>query len=114
MDLKQIIRSFPDWPKTGVVFRDITPILMKPEILTYVVNELKATWQDQAFNLVAGIEARGFIFSSLLAQSLKKGLLVVRKEGKLPGPTVKTSYNIEYGSAAIEIQSDAIERGRKC
>ena len=111
MDLKKIIRSFPDWPKPGVIFRDIMPLLKDPQALKYTVDEIARQWRGKEIDLIAGIESRGFIFGALLAQSLQKGFIAIRKEGKLPGETLRVSYTIEYGSATMEIQKDAVKPG---
>ena len=111
MNLKNVIRSFPDFPKSGILFRDIMPILKDPKILEYVINALKSELIDYQIKYVAGIESRGFIFGSLLSRELNKGFIAIRKAGKLPGPTIKTSYTIEYGQATIELQNDALTKG---
>ena len=111
MDLKKIIRSFPDWPKPGVIFRDIMPLLKDPQALKYTIDEIMRQWSGKEIDLVAGIESRGFIFGALLAQRLQKGFVAIRKEGKLPGETLRVSYTIEYGSATMEIQKDAVKPG---
>lgn len=113
MNLKNVIRSFPDFPKKGVIFRDITPILKRPEALDYTVQELKKRVEKWDFDVIVGIESRGFIFGSVLAHMMGKSFVPVRKEGKLPGETIKLSYSIEYGSATIEMQKDAIEKGQR-
>ena len=113
MDLKGIIRSFPDWPKPGVIFRDIMPLLKDPQALKYTVDEITKQWSGKEIDLIAGIESRGFIFGALLAQKLQKGFIAIRKEGKLPGETLRVSYTIEYGSATMEIQKDAVKPGDK-
>jgi len=111
MDLKGVIRSFPDWPKPGVIFRDIMPLLKDPQALKYTIDEMLRQWSGKEIDLVAGIESRGFIFGALLAQRLQKGFVAIRKEGKLPGETLRVSYTIEYGSATMEIQRDAVKPG---
>jgi len=113
MDLKQIIRSFPDWPKSGVIFRDIMPLLKNPQAVKFAVDEMIGHLGGKEIDLVAGIESRGFIFGALLAQNLHKGFIAIRKEGKLPGETLKVSYTIEYGSATMEIQKDAVKPGER-
>lgn len=113
MDLKLIIRSFPDWPKPGVIFRDIMPLLKDPQALKYAIDEILKLWKGEEIDLIAGIESRGFIFGALLAQQMQKGFVAIRKEGKLPGQTLKVSYDIEYGSATMEIQKDAVKPGQK-
>ena len=113
MDLKKVVRSFPDFPKKGILFRDITPLLKDPLVLDYVIKQIAEQSVIAGVDLVAGIESRGFLFGSCLAFKLGKGFIIVRKAGKLPGETVKTSYTIEYGTASIELQADAITKGQK-
>lgn len=113
MDLKAVIRNFPDFPKKGILFRDISPILKNHRVLRHVTDSFVEEAGNYEFELVAGIESRGFIFSSILAYALGKGLIPVRKAGKLPGRTVSTNYTIEYGEAVIEMQEDAVSRGEK-
>ncbi|MFN3621867.1 MAG: adenine phosphoribosyltransferase [Nitrososphaerales archaeon] len=111
--MRQIIRSFPDWPKPGVIFRDIMPLLKNPQALSHTVNEILKRWKGEEIDLIAGIESRGFIFGALIAQKLQKGFIAIRKEGKLPGETMKVNYTIEYGSATMEMQKDAVEQGQR-
>ena len=110
-DLKSYIRDVPDFPKKGIVFKDITPILKDPGALQFAVDELadllKGTNPDQ----IVGIESRGFIFSPILAYKMKAGFVPVRKRGKLPSKTIRTSYSLEYGEAELEIHQDAIFQG---
>ena len=113
MDLKKIIRNFPDFPVKGILFRDITPLLKDPKILDYVVTHLAEKYAKSNIDFVAGIESRGFLFGVTLASRLGKGFVLIRKEGKLPGKTVKSSYTIEYGSATMEMQEDSIQPGKK-
>lgn len=112
-DLKALIRDVPDFPKKGIIFKDITPILKEPEALQFAVDELasmiSATHPDQ----IAGIESRGFIFSPILAYKLKAGFVPVRKLGKLPAKTIRTVYQLEYGAGELEIHQDAILKGMR-
>ncbi len=113
MDLKQIIKNYPDFPKKGILFRDINPLLEDHKCFNFIIQELKNRYQNKDIKYIVGIEARGFIFGSMLAKELDKGFILVRKEGKLPGQTIKQSYNIEYGKATMEIQKTAIKENDK-
>lgn len=109
--IKEVIRDVPDFPKEGILFKDITPILADPSLSAKVSNFLYEYWKDQGINGVAGIESRGFIFGMQLAQMLKVPFIPIRKSGKLPYQTVKHSYELEYGSAEIEMHIDALANG---
>ncbi len=109
--LEDHIASYPDFPKPGILFRDISPLLAHPEALRYAGYELARHAQDA--DVIAGLDARGFIFGTLVAQILEKPFVMIRKKGKLPGPTVGTDYSLEYGDNSIEIQKDAIKPGQK-
>ena len=110
---KNLVRSWKDFPTKGILFKDINPLLSTPDSLNYLNEKLYKMCTNVQMNKIAAIESRGFIIGSLLAKSLNKGLILVRKEGKLPGPTIKQSYNIEYGTRIMEIQNDAILDGEK-
>ena len=112
VDLKGNIRNFVNFPKNGIIFRDISPILKQPEVLSYVIDRFTNEASRYSFDLIAAIESRGFIFGSILANVLDKGFVPIRKAGKLPGKTLKRSYTIEYGTAVIEIQEDALNKGQ--
>ncbi|MFQ5940195.1 MAG: adenine phosphoribosyltransferase [Nitrososphaerales archaeon] len=112
MNLENIIRSFPDFPKKGILFRDITPILRDTMAMQYVINQFYEHYKNAKIDLIAGIESRGFIFACALGLKFNKGIIMIRKQGRLPGKTLSLAYNIEYGSAAMEIQQDAISRGQ--
>lgn len=112
MNLYEKIRDVPDFPRKGVVFRDITPLLKDPMALEEAVHEMKSHCLGKRIDLIAGIEARGFILGPLLAQELGVGFVPVRKAGKLPWTTIKEEYSLEYGTAAVEIHKDAIENGQ--
>ena len=103
MDLKSKISNVPDFPKHGILFRDVTPLLKDPEALSFIAKNLVMGIDLSHVDYFAGIESRGFIFASLLASHHKKGFLPIRKAGKLPPPTVKKSYSLEYGEATIEL-----------
>ncbi|XP_037320955.1 adenine phosphoribosyltransferase [Pungitius pungitius] len=109
------IRAFPDFPKEGIVFRDICPILKDPAALTAVIDlfEEHVRKNHQQLDLIVGLDARGFLFGPLLAQRLGLGFVLVRKKGKLPGTTVSVAYDLEYGKAEVEIQEDAVAPGQK-
>lgn len=111
MDLKPYIRTVPDWPKPGIQFRDITTLLTNPEGFALATDALLERYRGLDFDKVVAIESRGFIFGSVLARELGKPLVLVRKPGKLPAATVRESYDLEYGSDAIEIHVDAIQSG---
>ncbi|XP_072292418.1 adenine phosphoribosyltransferase [Eucyclogobius newberryi] len=109
------VRAFPDFPKKGVIFRDICPILKDPEALSAVTSLFEEYVRDKfpQVDLVIGLDARGFLFGPLLAQRLGVGFVLVRKKGKLPGATVSVAYDLEYGKAEAEIQEDAVSPGQK-
>ncbi len=111
MDLKDYVRSVPDFPKPGIMFRDITPILKSPVAMAEVIDRMAAPYRDQNITTIMAAEARGFVFGVPLAMELGAGFIPVRKPGKLPGATHKSRYELEYGSDSLEIHQDAIERG---
>jgi adenine phosphoribosyltransferase len=113
MDLKSQIRNVKDFPKTGIMFRDITTLLKNPEALNFTVNQLLDFTVDKKIDKVVGIESRGFIFGSVLAYKLNCGFIPVRKPGKLPSEKVSISYQLEYGEDKLEIHKDAIQPGEK-
>jgi adenine phosphoribosyltransferase len=113
MDLKSRIRDVPDFPKPGIIFKDITTILLDPEALRETIDILRGHLEQKDFDLIVGIEARGFIFGAAVAYSLNKGFIPVRKPGKLPAETVRQTYDLEYGTDSIEIHKDAIKPGQK-
>jgi adenine phosphoribosyltransferase len=103
MNIKTLIRNIPDFPQPGILFRDITPLLKNPEALDYISHQLVSRTDLDRIDYFAGIESRGFILASLLSARHKKGFLPIRKAGKLPPPTVKAQYSLEYGKAEIEL-----------
>ncbi|XP_044228778.1 adenine phosphoribosyltransferase [Thunnus albacares] len=109
------IRTFPDFPKKGILFRDICPLLKNPKALTAVIDlfEEHVRKNYPEVELIVGLDARGFLFGPLLAQRLGIGFVLVRKKGKLPGTTVSVAYDLEYGKAEAEIQEDAVAPGQK-
>jgi len=113
MDIKSVIRTIPNWPKQGVMFRDITTLLKDPKAFNYVIDKLCERYKNDHIDLVAGIESRGFILGGAIAHGLHRGFVPIRKEGKLPAKTNKEHYELEYGRATIEIHVDAIPKGAK-
>ena len=113
MNLKEKIIEFPDFPSKGILFRDISPLLRDPETISFIVNEFSRRFKSTGVDLLAGIESRGFPLACALALKYNKGMIMIRKQGKLPGRTEKVSYNIEYGNATMEIQSDAVKSDQK-
>ena len=113
MDLKQHIRSVPDFPKTGILFYDITTLLRDPQGFKMTVDMLSTPYLDQGIDAVVGIESRGFILGAAVAQRIGAGFVPIRKPGKLPAKALKETYDLEYGKDAIEIHEDAITRGQR-
>ncbi len=113
MDLKKVIRTVPNWPKQGIMFRDITTLLQNADAFNYVIDKFCARYKNNNIDLVAGIESRGFIIGGAIANKLHKGFIPIRKEGKLPYKTEKESYELEYGKATVEVHIDAIPKGAK-
>ena len=113
MELKERISDYKDFPKKGILFRDFSPILKDPSALSFVVDEFSKKFHPNDVDVFAGIESRGFILACMLAQKYNKGMVLLRKAGKLPGKTVKVSYNIEYGKAQMEIQKTALEKNER-
>jgi adenine phosphoribosyltransferase len=110
-DLKQFIRDVPDFPKKGIIFKDITTLLKDPSALRFTLSRLYEEVKDLKINKVACIESRGFIFGGMLAEKLNAGFIPIRKPGKLPAEVIKQSYELEYGMDTIEIHKDAISKG---
>ena len=113
MDLKRYIRDVPDFPKKGIVFKDITPLLNDKDALEYALNALANRFQGRGISKVVGIESRGYIFAPAIALSLKAGFVPVRKPGKLPWQTVAEEYELEYGKDRLEIHLDAVRAGER-
>ncbi|MEE9607056.1 MAG: adenine phosphoribosyltransferase [Myxococcota bacterium] len=113
MPIKSRIRTIPDYPKPGIMFRDITTLLQDPEGLRVAVDRLVEPFSGQKVDKVAGIEARGFILGGAVALALDAGFVAVRKKGKLPWRTVGQEYQLEYGSDVIEIHTDAVHKGER-
>ncbi|GAB6087976.1 adenine phosphoribosyltransferase [Alkaliphilus crotonatoxidans] len=113
MDLKKIIREVPDFPKEGISFKDITPLLSDHRTYRYVIDQLVEQLKDLKIDLVVGPEARGFLVGTPVAYQLGVGFVPVRKPGKLPAETVKYEYELEYGTDALEIHKDAVQPGQR-
>jgi len=113
MDLRRFIRDIPDWPKKGILFRDITPLLASPSAFSAAVESLCCAFENEKVDYVAAVEARGFIFGAAVAQRLGKGFVPIRKKGKLPFKTEKITYDLEYGKDTLEVHSDAVEKAAK-
>lgn len=109
--IKEHIRTVPDWPQQGVMFRDITPLLQNPKVFRVLIDMFVHRYMDQNIDIVAGLDARGFIIGSVLAYELNLGFVPIRKKGKLPFHTVCEEYELEYGSATVELHSDACKAG---
>jgi len=111
-DLRALIRDVPDFPKEGIVFRDITPLLLQPVALRRAGEMLALAFRREPVDVVVGIESRGFVIGAVVAQQLNVGLALVRKEGKLPWKRVSETYALEYGTDTIEIHTDAVAAGQ--
>ena len=111
MDLKQYVRDVPDFPKPGIVFKDITPILKEPRVLDESSARMAEPFKAAGIDIVCGAEARGFIFGPLVAARLAVGFVPVRKPGKLPGRTQSVTYDLEYGTDTLEVHRDAVRPG---
>ena len=109
--LRDRIRTVSDWPKPGVEFRDITPLLQDPETYRVLVQHFVVRYMKREIDVVAGIDARGFILGAVVAHELNVGFVPVRKKGKLPFTTVAEEYELEYGSATVELHTDAVRAG---
>ena len=112
-DLKRYVRDVPDYPQKGIIFRDITPLLGEKKVFSEVVELMSTAWQADPPDLVAAIEARGFIPGAAIAVKLGAGFVPIRKPGKLPWMTVTESYELEYGTDQLEVHSDAVQPGQK-
>lgn len=111
--LTAAIRDVNDFPKPGIVFKDITPILADPDLLKMAIECLAAPYRQQGVTKVAAVEARGFIFGLGVARELQAGFIPVRKKGKLPGATLSADYALEYGTATLEMHTDAVQEGEQ-
>ena len=113
MDLKKYIRSIPDYPKKGILFRDITTLIKDNSAFRYSIDEIVNLIKNQDFNKIVAVESRGFIFASPVAYELSKSLILVRKKNKLPADTYSQEFELEYGKSTIEIHKDSIEKNEK-
>jgi adenine phosphoribosyltransferase len=111
--IRSVIRDIPDFPKPGINFKDITPIFKDPQLCSEIVKAFVDELKDVQIDVVAGIESRGFLFGLMLANQLDVPFVLIRKVGKLPHKTIKQVYELEYGSATIEIHADSFEPGQK-
>jgi len=113
--LRNHIRTVPDWPSPGVQFRDITPLLQNPKVFRVMVDAFVHRYMDPGMrpDVVAGLDARGFILGSVIAYELAVGFVPIRKKGKLPFTTVEETYELEYGSATVELHTDAVKPGQR-
>lgn len=110
--LRDIIADYPDFPKQGILFRDVNPVFRRNDALNYIADEFYRRFSRSKVDAVAGIESRGFVVATALALKFGKGMIMIRKAGKLPGKTMKKSYEIEYGSAVMEVQQGAVAKGQ--
>lgn len=113
MDIKSIIRAVPDFPKKGIMFRDITTLLKDAKGFSFVIKELKSRYKSAKISYVAGIESRGFILGAALAHELGVGFIPIRKKGKLPAEVIREEYSLEYGTDVVEMHKDAINKGER-
>ena len=113
MNLDTLIRNVPDWPKPGIQFKDITPLLRDPAGLAMAVELMASPWRGKGVDLVCGAESRGFIFGTAIAQALSAGFVPIRKPNKLPAETHAISYDLEYGTDTLEIHTDAVLEDQK-
>jgi adenine phosphoribosyltransferase len=113
--LKANIRTVPDWPSSGVQFRDITPLLQTPKVFRVLIDAFVHRYMDPALrpDVVAGLDARGFILGAVVAYELNVGFVPIRKKGKLPYDTIEETYELEYGSATVELHTDAVSKGQR-
>ena len=111
--LKRVIRDFPDYPKPGIIFKDISPILMDMDLYGQVISTFAKRIRELNIDAIAGVESRGFWFGPSIAHQLNIPFIPIRKKGKLPGDTYSYSYDLEYGSATIEVQKDSLPKGAR-
>lgn len=112
-DVEKYIKSIPDFPQPGIIFRDVTSVIEDPKGLQIAIDDMSAMLDGVDYDVIAGAESRGFIFGAPIAYKNGKGFVLVRKKGKLPRETVEMSYDLEYGSATIEMHKDSIKPGQK-
>jgi len=113
MDLKQFVRDVPDFPKKGIMFKDITTLVKDPAALKFAIDALVDHYKEESIDKIVSVEARGYIFGGALSYLLKCGFIPVRKPGKLPADTVAMDYTLEYGTNTIEIHRDALKKGER-
>lgn len=113
VDLTAYIRDVPDFPKPGILFKDITPLLLNPEAFAAAISQMAIPYRERPVDVVVGIESRGFIFGAALALALGVGFVPVRKPGKLPYETISVDYELEYGTDRVEMHTDAIRGGQR-
>ncbi len=113
MDIEKIIRSIPDFPKPGIIFKDITPVLENPAAFKYTVDWFCDTFKDSGATKVCAAEARGFMFAAAIGYRMGWGIVPIRKPGKLPWKTIHEDYALEYGTAALHIHEDAVKPGER-
>lgn len=112
-DIEAAIRDIPDFPKAGIIFKDITPILQDPGLFRESIELMTAPWREAEIDLIVGIESRGFIFGSVMAYTMGLGFVPARKGGKLPWQTHQANYELEYGTATVEMHTDAVNAGQR-
>ncbi len=112
-NVEEYVRSIPDFPEPGVIFRDITSVIQDPEGFRLAIDGMERFLTDVDFDLVVGAESRGFVFGAPIARDFGKGLVLIRKKGKLPCETISEEYALEYGTAEVEIHTDAVKPGQK-
>ena len=111
--LDKAIRRVPDFPKPGILFYDITGILVNPDAFKFCIDQMASIYKDAQVDAIAAVESRGFLFAAPLAECLKKPLVLIRKKGKLPGDTYQCSYSLEYGTATVEVHKADVKKGYK-
>ena len=111
--IRSHIRTVPDWPSPGIQFRDITPLLSSPRVFRVLIDQFVHRYFELRPSAIAGLDARGFIIGSVLAYELNVGFVPIRKKGKLPFTTVEETYELEYGSATVELHTDAVQPGQR-
>jgi adenine phosphoribosyltransferase len=112
IDLRDLIGDYPNFPKDGILFRDVNPVFRSNNALNFIADEFHRRFKNVKVDAVAGIESRGFVVATALALKFGTGVIMIRKAGKLPGKTLKKSYEIEYGNAVMELQHDAVKEGQ--
>ena len=111
--IKDYVRTIPDFPEKGIMFRDITTVIQNPEGFRLAIDKMQELVKDLDFDVICGAESRGFIFGAPMAYNMHKPFVLIRKKGKLPGKTISQSYDLEYGSTEIEMHVDSFEKGSK-